>query len=157
MTNLEFEQLEYYSLGLALGIVDIDEISFYVDGVITQCDDIPDLYLDLFSVVVKGPDECIRCINDFFFKEKYTPSYFTDIISDKVFSMLVHRIGEKYYDTILSREECCDKLFQLNAQNRFDNKIYELELLFEYRDVGVSADFDKKVLALLDDIFSADK
>ena len=154
MTDFKFYQLEYYSLGLALGIVDVDELSLYVDSAMEHCEEIPDLFLDMFSAVVKGADECIRCISDFFFKEKYTPSYFTDSISDEVFSMLIHRVGEKYHENILSREECCDKLFQLNAQNRFDSKIYELELLFEYRDIGVTADFDKKVLALLNDIFN---
>ncbi len=153
MTDVKFYQLEYYSLGLALGIVDVDELSLYVDSAMEHCEEIPDLFLDMFSAVVKGADECIRCISDFFFKEKYTPSYSTDHISDEVFSMLVHRVGEKYYDNIFSKEECCDKLFKLNAQNRFDNKIYELELLFEYRDIGVNTDFDKKVLVLLDDIF----
>ena len=154
MTDIKFFQLEYYSLGLALGIVDVDELSLYVDSAMDHYEEIPDFFLDLFSAVVKGTDECIRCISDFFFKEKYTPSYSTDSISDEVFSMLVRRVGEKYHENIFSREECCDKLFQLNAQNRFDNKIYELELLFEYRDIGVSADFDKKVLALLNDIFN---
>lgn len=155
MTDLNFFELEYYSLGLALGIVGVDELSLYVDSAMEHYDEIPDLFLDLFSAVVKGADKCIRCISDFFFKEKYTPSYSTDSISDEVFSMLVRRVGEKYHENIFSREECCYKLFQLNAQNknRFDNKIYELELLFEYRDIGVNADFDKKVLALLNDIF----
>ena len=67
----EIQQLEYYYLGIITGIITADEFYDFVDEKLTECDPIPDIYLDLFSASGKGKEACISCISEYFKDQKY--------------------------------------------------------------------------------------
>lgn len=156
MKITEFELLEYFSLGLSLEIVSLGELSDFIDRRVSVLDDIPDIYLDLPSAISQGEDAAAKCIGEYFYKERYTPTYSQEQGSDTVFRLLIGHIGAQYRRGELNEAQCCMRLESINTHMNPSSiaEISDLERLYEKYDKGEVDGFEKKVKAQLDRVFA---
>lgn len=155
MKLAEIQQLEYNFLGIMTGIITVDEFSAFVDKKLTECDPIPDIYLELFSAIGKGREACVSCISEYFKDQKYLPECLSSNGSDEIPRMLLKCVERKYRAGELTKWDCCNLLVLLNNDSNIRADIYRLELIYDYVCENVGHFSEKDIEEKLEEIFNS--